>query len=191
MFDPYNWYWLADDGRVYASKRQLIVDDTDADYAAWAVNFIAPPWPRDDAGNQTDAALQETLAPYHTLFVNLAFYTADVRWRKEQSGLTLTTGMKIKTDDRAQAKITGVYDASLVKADIITPWHATDGRVHDMDAAEIEQMNYELLTHINNCFSISAEMLAGIEAGTITTREQIDAAFAAPMTQARRDWMRK
>ena len=51
-------------------------------------------------------------------------------------------------------------------------------------------MNNELLVHINNCFSISADMVAGIEDGTITTHEQIDAAFSASIKAARKDWLK-
>ena len=52
-------------------------------------------------------------------------------------------------------------------------------------------LNNDLLVHINACFQISADMLAGIAAGTVTTREQIDAAFDAPMTQAAADWLKQ
>jgi hypothetical protein len=51
-------------------------------------------------------------------------------------------------------------------------------------------MSIELLTHINNCFSISADVLAAIEEGTITTREEIDAAFGAAMPPAAKDWLK-
>jgi hypothetical protein len=52
-YNPYDWYWLADDGRVFTSAKQLIVDGNDADYLAWAANNSATPWPRDLAGNQS------------------------------------------------------------------------------------------------------------------------------------------
>lgn len=65
MFDVWNWYWLAEDGRVFASARQVIVDDDDDAYLAWlAAGHVATPWPRDDAGEQTDAAMQDVLRPY-------------------------------------------------------------------------------------------------------------------------------
>jgi hypothetical protein len=73
---------------------------------------------------------------------------------------------------------------------VVTPWAAADGNVYPLDGAQIVAMNNELLTHINNCFAVFADVLAQIEAGTITTHEQIDAAFDAPMTQARKDWLK-
>jgi hypothetical protein len=50
-------------------------------------------------------------------------------------------------------------------------------------------MNNDLLTHINNCFGVSEDNYIAIDAGEITTREEIDAAFAAPMTKARKNWL--
>lgn len=62
---PRDWYWLADDGRVYASARQAVVAKDDADLAAWtAAGGYPTAWPRDASNAQTDAALQEVLAPY-------------------------------------------------------------------------------------------------------------------------------
>ncbi|UPK03091.1 hypothetical protein [Bradyrhizobium sp. 170] len=68
FYDPYDWYWKAEDGRIYSSKRQTNVTDTDADLLSWCGegDDAAVPqfWPRDDAGAQTDAALQAVLDPY-------------------------------------------------------------------------------------------------------------------------------
>jgi hypothetical protein len=53
-----DWYWLADDGRVFASARQLITDASDPGYLTFIEGGPATTWPRDDAGQQTNAALQ-------------------------------------------------------------------------------------------------------------------------------------
>ncbi|MET4017712.1 hypothetical protein BSZ19_21905 [Bradyrhizobium japonicum] len=189
QYDPTHWYWIADDGRIFASARQTPVPADDADYAVFVRMAMPSQWPRDQAGAQTDAELQLVLDPYN-LFVTLQGYTAYKRWRKEQAGITLSSGMPIKTDDRSQAKITGVYNAQLANPAVTTPWHAADGLTYDLDAAAMAAMNTELLTHINNCFAVSDDVLAQIEAGTITTHAQIDATFDAPMTQARKDWLK-
>ena len=189
--EPWTWYWIHDDGRVFSGPKQAIVAQNDPDYLAWLhPSRQATPWPRDVDGNQTDASLQEVLEP-HGMFANLTFYTVSKRWQKEQGGIVATDGFPIKTNDRAQAKITGLYAASKEAPAVVTPYHAADNSLHDLDAAQMYQLNVDLLTHINNCFAISADMLAGIADGSITTREQIDAAFDAPMTQARKDWMKK
>jgi hypothetical protein len=63
MFQPGHWYWLADDGRVFSSERQLTVNESDQGYIDWCATGRKPTrWPVDDAGQQTDEILKETLA---------------------------------------------------------------------------------------------------------------------------------
>jgi hypothetical protein len=107
----------------------------------------------------------------------LETYCAFKRWTKEQGGLTLTSGMPIATDDRAQAKINGVVLAASTNPSFTTQWHAADGSYWPLDKTKIDAMSGELQAHINNCFIISSQTMADISAGTITTRDQIDAAF--------------
>ncbi|MNE19376.1 hypothetical protein D3C80_1124540 [compost metagenome] len=64
MFDPKDWYWTAEDGRIFSSAREAIVED-DAEFLEWAALGNAPtPWPRDDNGVQSEAALDAVLLPY-------------------------------------------------------------------------------------------------------------------------------
>ncbi len=68
MFKPFNarnWYWKADNGRVFSSARGQVVPVSDAALASWSADGSGPTtWPRDDDGAQTDAALRDVLAPY-------------------------------------------------------------------------------------------------------------------------------
>ncbi|MET3995990.1 hypothetical protein ABID65_007662 [Bradyrhizobium sp. S3.9.2] len=59
LYTPLTWYWKADDGRVFASERQLIVDETDAGYLDFITAGPPSEWPPDAAGVQTDQALQD------------------------------------------------------------------------------------------------------------------------------------
>jgi hypothetical protein len=64
-YNPWDWYWLADDHRVFASKRAIVVTDTDTAYLARVADGMrATPWPRDGAGNQTNSAMQSVMTPY-------------------------------------------------------------------------------------------------------------------------------
>lgn len=66
-FRQYNfldWYWLADDGRIWGSKRRAALTADDPDYVAWLEGGPPSPWPRDNAGNQTDEALTAVLESY-------------------------------------------------------------------------------------------------------------------------------
>ncbi|UEM11979.1 DUF4376 domain-containing protein [Bradyrhizobium barranii subsp. barranii] len=185
QFDIRDWYWFigTDQSNVWSSLKAASVPISDEGYQAFV------------AGGNNAAPIE--FADLRSMFAEhypggmLDTYTASKRWLKEQAGITLESDMPIKTDDRAQAKISGAYFAAQASSAVITPWHAADGAVYQLSATDIEQMNVELLTHINACFSVSADVLSGIEAGTITTREQIDAAFSAPMTQAQKDWLKK
>jgi len=191
MFMPQAWYWQADDGRVYSGFTQTVVANTFPDYVTWVDAGNTPStWPRNLGNEQTDDELQAVLSAYG-MFVNLKYYSADKRWRKEHGGMVATEGFPVRTDDRSQAKITGLYAAAKENQTVVTSYHAADGTVHQLDAAKMHQLNIDLLTHINNCFAVSADVLTQIEAGTITTRGQVDAAFDAPMTAARKNWMKQ
>jgi hypothetical protein len=186
LVDLSDWYWAiaGDKANVWSSRRAASVPVGDAEYVAWleAGNHFTTPIP-------SMQELHAVLAVQHPPG-SLETYNAFKRWEKEQGGITLSFGMPIKTDDRAQAKITGVYAAQQVNPAVTTPWHAADGSVRDLTAAEMEAMNIELLTHINNCFAISQDVLAGIAGSSITTRQQIDDAYGAPITQARKKWLK-
>jgi hypothetical protein len=188
-FDARAWYWVAADKRVFASARELVVDDTDADYQAFiAAGKIPSAWPRDEGGMQTDDALQAVLEPLG-LFVNLHFYTSYRRWLTEQGGLTVNIAagpIPIKTDDRSQAKINGVRIAALAeKLTGTTAWRAADGNFYDLGAGDVDAISNALQVHIDQCFSTAQTLHAGIAGGTITTREQIDQAFAGSIQKSK------
>lgn len=63
-FTPLDWYWLADDGRVYASARNVVVDKTDKDFAAAQSSGGVTRWPVDETGAQTTASMQDVVKVY-------------------------------------------------------------------------------------------------------------------------------
>lgn len=63
-FNPANWYWAADDGRVYASARQLIVAETDDAFQSAQATGRKTRWPIDDNGAQTLASLSAVVSAY-------------------------------------------------------------------------------------------------------------------------------
>lgn len=64
-YNPFDWYWYAEDGRIFSSSRQRLVTQKDRDFAAWKKDGNVPQrWPVDEAGVQTDDALQDVLKPY-------------------------------------------------------------------------------------------------------------------------------
>ncbi|HEV2504394.1 MAG TPA: DUF4376 domain-containing protein [Mesorhizobium sp.] len=183
MFDATNWYWLADDGRLYGSARQATVENSEDDelYLAWIGLGNRPTkWPSDETGTQTEAALAAVLQPYGLalwpvpLKDQLASFAADKRWRIETSGITVG-GVPVATDDRSKIMIIGAR----VKADgdpnFTTEWKTPAGFA-TINAAAVIAISDAVLAHVDACFAAEAVVLAQIEVGAITTTAEIDAA---------------
>ncbi len=65
MFNPHDWYWQADDGRVFSSFYSDLVKKGDSRFKDWKeAGGTATRWPQDAEGNQTDAALDAVLHLY-------------------------------------------------------------------------------------------------------------------------------
>lgn len=78
-YNPYDWYWLAEDGRLFSSARQAVLDEADEDYLDWTeAGGLATAWPCDAAGAQTSAALQDVVGVYG-LSVTLANLKASLK----------------------------------------------------------------------------------------------------------------
>jgi hypothetical protein len=178
MIFPYNWYWLADDGRVYASATQTIVTDTDPGYVAFTgAGGTATVWPRDDAGNQTNASLQDVLRPYN-LYVDLIYYTAAARQARYADDITVN-GLPFSTDP---VSLGGLNAAMLYTSDKQVnafSWKLPDGSFITLNTTQIKDLQSVVAAFGQSCFVCEDETLTAIEGGTITTREQVDAAFAA------------
>ena len=105
-YTPLNWYWRAEDGRIYSSAKQAIITEKDKDFVAWQQSGNWPtPWPKDDEGKETDEALVEVLAPY-----GLRLFPPTLDEVKQ--------GLQLKVDELAgkerQKYITDVTGQSLV-----------------------------------------------------------------------------
>ncbi len=142
----------------------VAIDDETPAYAGctWteAGGFVEPPRPVLDPAE---------------IKAHLIAYAADKRWRVETGGITVG-GVLIATDDRSKLMITGAR----IKADndpaFVTPWVASDGSVSSIDAATVIAISDAVLSHVAACFVAYDEIKGDIEAGTITTTAEIDAA---------------
>lgn len=171
---PSDWYWAASDGRLYGSARQTLVAQDDAAFAAWQEAERGPTaWPRDDAGTESVTALQAVLTRYG-LWVDLAAYAADRRWRAETAGIVVA-GALIATDRESQALITGARLYAQATPGAIFQFKAGGGFV-TLDGAQIEAVALAVAAHVQACFAVEAGVLAEIAAGTITTLPQVDGA---------------
>ncbi len=109
----------------------------------------------------------------------LKAYAAQVRWAKEQGGLTLPGGMAIKTDTEARVKIRELRD-NLVSGTLTAPYRfkALSGWV-TLDLATVQAVYAAVVQFVSACFATEDEVDAGIDAGTIKTEAVIDARFQA------------
>ncbi len=109
--------------------------------------------------------------------VNLVSYAERKRWEKEIGGITLN-GISIATDDRSKQMIMGARIAAQDDENFSTPWVGLDGAIYPLDAPALIMVSNAVLAHVSSCFAIYASVKGQIDAETITTTAQIDAAFA-------------
>jgi len=67
LYTPLDWYWGPNaDGKFFASVRQVLVSEDDADFATWRgrQGHGAAGWPLDDAGAKNPASLQTEIGRY-------------------------------------------------------------------------------------------------------------------------------
>lgn len=176
-YNPADWYWQADDGRIFSSARIAIVPADDAGLAAFkAAGNWPTAWPRDDSGLQTTAALQDVLGAYN-LFADLKAYAADARYRKEVGGVSIS-GVAYPSDRETQAKLTAAALFSQVNPAETFKWKLSDGTfTGSLTATQMITVAAAVGAFVNTCFATEASVGAQIDAGTITTRAQVDTAF--------------
>lgn len=113
---------------------------------------------------------------YGDLKTDLKAYAAQKRWQKEVGGITVG-GIPIATDDRSKMLI----GFARVKADkdpsFTTKFKNADGVFSPIDAATIIVISDAVVAHVDACFEIEEEVVAGIESDAIAGAAQIDAAF--------------
>lgn len=135
-------------------------------YAALGIEPPMKTVPVEDGGPQTNhpgMTLQE--------------YAAAKRWEMEVGGIEVN-GLTVATDDRSKTMISGARVAAMANPDFKTSWKGAGGEFVPLDAHAVIAISDAVLAHVSNCFATEALVLADIEAGSITTVEQIDAAFA-------------
>lgn len=137
---------------------------------AWIVEATPEPDPEPEAPEPEPTTPSELIA-----------YAANRRWRTEVGGVRIA-GVPIATDDRSKIMIMGARIAAAANAAWSTIWHGADGGTYPIDAATMIAISDAVEEHVNATFAIFATVKAAIEAATITSREQIDAAFVRALT---------
>jgi hypothetical protein len=188
FFNVANWYWLADDGRVFASARNIVVTETDQDYVAWKeAGGVATPWPRDEQGNQTLAELQRTLFA-DKIPVDLKAYAFYLRDQVEKNGATVNVPpiTSIRTDDYTQNLIARYQEVASKDSAFTVAWILPDRTTTTLDATAIGQLFDQLMAFIGGGYNTYSQVIADIDAGTITNTDQIEQAFGAAYLKGQR-----
>lgn len=86
--------------------------------------------------------------------------------------------MAYPSDRETQAKLTAAALFAQVDNTQTFQWKLADGSFSETLSAA-QMIAAAVGGYVNSCFAEEAEVVAEIDGGTITTREQIDAAFAA------------
>lgn len=166
-YTPADWYWRRDDGAIFASARQAIVDEAEGGYAAFVADGNqATRWPVDDAGQQTDAALRDVLAPYGlalTRAETMLAALADRRWRAEVGGITVA-GLAVPTDRTTQDRVDQIvkaYDDGDITGEVD---FKAGGVWVTLSEAELRAIKAAGAQHIQACFSHERALAEAIAA---------------------------
>ena len=110
--------------------------------------------------------------------MTLQEYAAAKRWETEVGG-TIWNGWPVLTDRESQNKITSEALA-IEKGERLDgdPWKFADGEFRPLTNVQMDSLAAAVRLYIRDSFAIEARVVAEIDAGTISTVEQIDAAFA-------------
>ena len=172
IYEAKNWYWRIgeDEQNVWSSASAGLVSTQDETYLAWLAA---------GGGPTPISSLEELAAVLAVQYPGgmLLTYAAAKRYDKEVGGI-LVGGVPIATDDRSKQMITGARIAADADPEFSTPWVGSDGQVYPLTSQQIVGISNAMLMHVAACFATFATVSDGIAGQSITTREQIDAAFA-------------
>lgn len=88
------------------------------------------------------------------------------RYQAEVAGITIS-GMRVETDDRAKLLINGAAVEAMLDAEYVMQWKTPEGFV-ELTGAQVIAIARAVRAHVQACFDLEAELLAELEAGTLT-----------------------
>lgn len=189
-FTPSDWYWLKADGSLFSSARIATVPASDEAYVEWAAEGgVATRYPVDVEGNESEAELQAVLNAYG-LHANLAHYAGALRYADQIAGVAVKVGggtYRFDTDGDGRSSLNETlslaanYEAANGAGSFKTSWKTLDGFTKNpLTIADLQMVGLAVGSHVLSCFGKEAGAVAAIAAGTMATKEAIEAAFAPP-----------
>lgn len=141
------------------------VDQTGAYLGGWDANppagAVEVPFAPADARQVWSFELEKWLSAPIT-----AEAIASRRYQAEVAGITLA-GMHINTDDRSKLLINGAALDATIDPEYVMQWKMANGFV-ELTAGQVIGIARAVRAHVQACFDREAELLAALEAGTLT-----------------------
>jgi hypothetical protein len=178
QYAPEDWYWFigADTVNVHSSKRAMLVDAaTDQDYLDWT-------W-----GGARGAPTLDSMATLEAMMAEqypagtLKTYNPDARYRKASGGVIVTSisPVPFMTDPVSRNTLGSTYDFVKATPGTTINWKLSDGTFIVLDEAQLASAVTAVATFVQDCFTCESTNQTAIDAATMTTIAQIDAAYEA------------
>lgn len=113
---------------------------------------------------------------------DLAAYVNQRRWELETGGIEVA-GAPIRTDEQSQAKIQGAFQLAQQDPEVEIDWEAQPGQWVTLDAPTMIGIGLAAARHVQRCFSAARQVGGLVATGEVTTRADVDAAFAAALEE--------
>jgi Domain of unknown function (DUF4376) len=190
FYNPRAWYWQVGT-QIYASVSNTYVPASDPGYVTWAENNAAVVVADEVelwgiVGNAISEMprwlfyegefVQPTVGAYSKC--NLGGYTVYVREARIGGGIVVN-GKPFATDPVTLMSLNAAYIYTQNTPGATFQWKLPDGSFLTLNKADVQTLQACVSQDGQLCYDCESSTLAAIEAGTITTLAQIDAAFAA------------
>jgi hypothetical protein len=176
MYNVADWYWtIGDDtSQVWSSARAGYIPVSDQAY----VDFLVG---RRPAHAETIEALEADVFAKSYPRGSLVSYSVFARDLKLNGGIVVN-GLPFATDPITTMSLNSAYIYTIDKNTNEFSWKLPDGSFITLSTADIKALQSAVASFGQACYDCEDTTLTGLEGGTITTFDQIDAAFAAVNT---------
>lgn len=111
-------------------------------------------------------------------------HLADYRWQKETGGITIS-GLPIRTDDRSKMLLAAIQQEIATTND---PTHTrqtkTTAGFVSLSDAQLSALYLAVISHVQKCFDCEQSLISSIDSSTLTTTQEVEAAFDAAYAAA-------
>jgi Domain of unknown function (DUF4376) len=189
IFIPSDYYWFVggDTSKAYASKRNIYVPTSDAEYQAFVAKGLSPIAVESEADIWYHV---QNFMPWWMWNGSTMAQPAEGQYSKDQlnnynsqvriahvAGGVKSGNMPVKTDDISRGYVQGARAAAEANSSFTTTWYGADGNFYQLNASQIIRMSDDVAAHTNQCYLIFSDTATKINAGQITTLEAIDKAY--------------